>query len=102
MLPSVGSISMPADVPHFLPSGSLPQFGVVTGTGFGSPAPVIGFPITIALAVPESGEHPASRAKMEAKSVKVRTGRKDMGEDMVASLSRSRLPQNIPVRREFH
>src|SRR4030095_3146586 len=102
MLPSIGSISMPADVPHFLPSGSLPQFGVVTGTGLGKPAPVIGFPATVAGVVDEvcsSGEHPLSRTMIEANSVDVRTGR---GEDIAVSLSRSRLRQDIPMAHAFH
>src|SRR3954449_7854667 len=43
MLPSFGSMSMPADVPHLRPAGSSPQLRVTFGAGFGSPSPVIGF-----------------------------------------------------------
>src|SRR5215470_2022286 len=47
MLPSMGSTSMPAVVPHFRPDGSRPQFRVTTGAGFGSPSPVIGLPVVV-------------------------------------------------------
>ena len=43
MLPSFGSTSSPADVPHFRPAGSSPQLRVTFGAGFGSPSPVMGF-----------------------------------------------------------
>src|SRR4029434_325472 len=43
MLPSFGSTSSPADVPHLRPAGSSPQLRVTFGAGFGSPSPVIGF-----------------------------------------------------------
>src|SRR6185503_11766718 len=43
MFPSLGSTSRPADVPHFRPAGSSPQFFVTFGAGLGSPSPVIGF-----------------------------------------------------------
>src|SRR6185436_8791816 len=36
-------MSRPAEVPHFRPAGSSPQFFVTFGAGFGSPSPVIGF-----------------------------------------------------------
>src|SRR5262245_59315123 len=42
MLPSLGSTSRPAEVPHFLPAGSSPQLRVTLGAGFGNPSPVIG------------------------------------------------------------
>src|SRR3954465_14848371 len=42
MLPSFGSMSMPADVPHLRPAGNSPQLRVTFGAGFGSPSPVIG------------------------------------------------------------
>src|SRR6185503_14480791 len=106
MLPSVGSTSMPADEPHFLPSGSLPQFAVTIGAGFGRPSPVIGFPEiglseaafaeAEALAVSEFGEHPLSRMRIAANSVDVSS----RGEDMVVPLIRSR--QSIPVAAKFH
>src|SRR6185503_7947413 len=90
MFPSVGSISIPADVPHFRPSGSLPQFAVTFGAGFGRPSPVIGFPITVtgavAGAVADSGEHPMMRPSMLASNVGVRI----RSEDMAVSLWRSR------------
>src|SRR5256885_9633852 len=44
MMPSLGSMSRPADVPHLRPAGSSPQLRVTFGAGFGSPSPVIGFP----------------------------------------------------------
>src|SRR5262245_1325542 len=44
MFPSVGSISMPADVPHFRPAGSSPQLRVTFGAGFGRPSPGMKFP----------------------------------------------------------
>src|SRR5262252_8543765 len=47
MLPSMGSTSIPAVVPHFRPDGSRPQFRVTTGAGFGSPSPVIGLPVVV-------------------------------------------------------
>ena len=43
MWPSFGSMSRPADVPHFRPAGSSPQLRVTFGAGFGSPSPVMGF-----------------------------------------------------------
>src|SRR5215208_218435 len=43
MLPSFGSTSSPAEVPHLRPAGSSPQLRVTFGAGFGSPSPVIGF-----------------------------------------------------------
>src|SRR5580765_1540464 len=43
ILPSFGSISRPADVPHLRPAGNSPQLRVTFGAGFGSPSPVIGF-----------------------------------------------------------
>src|SRR3954463_12429287 len=43
MLPSFGSMSMPADVPHLRPAGSSPQLRVTFGAGFGRPSPVTGF-----------------------------------------------------------
>src|SRR5262245_21926384 len=43
MLPSFGSTSIPADVPHFRPAGSSPQLRVTFGAGFGRPSPVMGF-----------------------------------------------------------
>ena len=43
MCPSFGSISTPADVPHFRPAGSSPQLRVTFGAGLGSPSPVMGF-----------------------------------------------------------
>src|SRR5215218_10271740 len=42
MLPSFGSTSSPADVPHLRPAGSSPQLRVTLGAGFGRPSPVIG------------------------------------------------------------
>src|SRR3954468_5392179 len=45
MLPSFGSMSMPADVPHLRPAGSSPQLRVTFGAGFGSPSPVIGLAV---------------------------------------------------------
>src|SRR5215212_3103682 len=42
MLPSFGSTSRPADVPHLRPAGSSPQLRVTFGAGFGSPSPVTG------------------------------------------------------------
>src|SRR5216684_927361 len=47
MLPSMGSTSIPAVVPHFRPAGSSPQFRVTIGAGFGSPSPVIGLPVAV-------------------------------------------------------
>src|SRR5262245_5847306 len=85
MLPSIGSISMPADVPHFLPEGSLPQFWVTIGAGLGRPSPVIGLPT-----VPESGEHAANRTRIEVKSAGIRTRGEDRGEDMGRSPCRGR------------
>src|SRR6187431_1451042 len=41
MLPSFGSMSMPADVPHVRPAGNSPQFCVTFGVGLGSPSPVM-------------------------------------------------------------
>src|SRR5687767_13379906 len=41
MLPSLGSMSMPALVPHCRPAGSSPQFLVTFGVGFGNPSPVM-------------------------------------------------------------
>src|SRR6185369_15015291 len=49
-LPSFGSMSIPAVVPHFRPAGSWPQFLVTLGAGFGSPWPVIVFGTTDDLA----------------------------------------------------
>src|SRR5262245_1859198 len=43
-LPSFGSMSMPAVVPHCLPAGSWPQFFVTFGAGLGNPWPVIALP----------------------------------------------------------
>src|SRR5262245_51614343 len=77
MLPSIGSISMPADVPHFRPAGSLPQFWVTIGAGLGRPSPVIGLPT-----VPESGEHAASRTRIEVNRLGIRTRGEGMAEDM--------------------
>ena len=48
MCPSIGSMSMPAVEPHSRPSGKVPQFRVTVGAGFGSPAPVIGLPMSTA------------------------------------------------------
>src|SRR4051812_25426865 len=45
MLPSFGSRSSPADVPHLRPAGSSPQLRVTFGAGFGSPSPVMGLPV---------------------------------------------------------
>src|SRR5437870_7575935 len=50
MLPSFGSRSSPADVPHFRPAGSSPQLRVTLGAGFGNPSPVIGFATLLACA----------------------------------------------------
>src|ERR1700730_9122497 len=47
MLPSMGSTSMPAVVPHLRPAGSAPQLRVTTGAGFCSPSPVIGLPVVV-------------------------------------------------------
>src|SRR5688500_2222259 len=41
--PSLGSMSSPAEVPHFRPAGSSPQFLVTLGAGFSSPSPVMEF-----------------------------------------------------------
>src|ERR671923_2632433 len=38
-------MSTPADVPHLRPAGSSPQLRITFGAGFGSPSPVMGFPI---------------------------------------------------------
>src|SRR5262245_6046177 len=98
MLPSIGSISMPADVPHFRPAGSLPQFWVTIGAGLGRPSPVIGLPT-----VPESGEHAASRTRIEVNKLGIRTRGEGMAEDMGRSPCRGRCcGQNIPPAREFH
>src|SRR3990172_4239539 len=45
MCPSFGSMSTPALEPHCRPSGSVPQFLVTFGAGFGNPSPVMGFPV---------------------------------------------------------
>src|SRR5262245_41834014 len=42
-LPSFGSMSSPAVVPHLRPAGSWPQFFVTVGFGFGKPWPVTTF-----------------------------------------------------------
>src|SRR5262245_20326470 len=96
MLPSIGSISIPAEEPHIRPSGSLPQFAVIIGAGLGRPSPVIGLPTAMVLAAPESGEHPLTRTKIEAHSTDISTGRKDINEDMAVSLSRSRVAPKYP------
>src|SRR6476646_11666642 len=41
ILPSFGSISIPADVPHLRPAGSSPQLRVTFGAGLGRPSPVM-------------------------------------------------------------
>ena len=41
-------MSIPAVEPHSRPSGSVPQFGVTVGFGFGIPSPLIGLPAGIA------------------------------------------------------
>ena len=71
----------------------------IIGAGFGKPSPVIGLPMTIVLATPESGEHPVSRTKTEAHSMEVRTRAEDMGGLLLAGCA-SR--QNIPVASEVH
>src|SRR5262245_58310743 len=43
-LPSIGSMSTPAVVPHFRPAGNWPQLRVTFGAGFGNPWPVSGLP----------------------------------------------------------
>src|SRR5690349_2134036 len=100
MFPSVGSISIPADVPHFRPSGSWPQFACTTGAGFGRPSPVIGFPAaTVVLAAPdlasESGEHPLSR-NTQASTVDIRTRGEDMGSLLVA-VAGAKYPGGPPI-----
>src|ERR1044072_7422127 len=61
MLPSIGSTSMPADVPHLRPAGSSPQLRVTFGAGFGNPSPVMGFGTApgLGLACAESAIDPA-------------------------------------------
>src|SRR5688500_13817770 len=44
MLPSFGSTSIPALVPHVRPAGSSPQFLVTFGVGLGNPSPVMKLP----------------------------------------------------------
>src|SRR5258706_12731507 len=46
--PSIGSMSMPAVVPHDRPAGSWPQFRVTFGAGFGNPWAVIGLDAGVA------------------------------------------------------
>ncbi len=41
---------MPADVPHLRPAGSVPQFLVTVGAGFGMPTPEMGLPAAITVA----------------------------------------------------
>ncbi len=56
---------MPAEVPHLRPAGSVPQFLVTTGVGFGRPSPEMmlatGARLAWALAV-ESALQVAARA----------------------------------------
>ena len=65
MCPSIGSMSIPAVVPHSLPSGRSPQFVVTVGFGFGRPSPVTGLPIVAGL---PDGAHPASRAVAQVRN----------------------------------
>src|SRR6188474_2787167 len=46
-LPSSGSMSTPAVVPHLRPAGSWPQLRVTFGAGFGNPWPVSGLPAAV-------------------------------------------------------
>src|SRR3954465_7133631 len=112
MLPSFGSMSMPADVPHLRPAGSSPQLRVTFGAGFGSPSPVIGFAAFVAVCAdteaPESEVTSAVNSNT-AQAPKVRTrgvvmtsprewGRGIMAQPAGIASGRSARPLRLPSR----
>src|SRR5689334_1243852 len=90
MLPSFGSMSSPADVPHLRPAGSSPQLRVTFGAGFGSPSPVTGFG---AFDCAES----VSIATPHAPIVAIRTLDFDMAIPLCETVT-GLLPQKVPSR----
>src|SRR4051794_5883325 len=75
-LPSFGSMSMPADVPHLRPAGSSPQLRVTFGAGFGRPSPVIGFATAAAACADTDGPESEVTSALNSKTAqapKVRT-----------------------------
>ena len=88
MCPSIGAMSIPAVEPHSRPSGSVPQFAVTVGAGFGSPSPVIGLPVgiaggsAVASGASDSDAQPASRNTVQTNNTDF-TARND---DMATSL----------------
>src|SRR3954470_3525900 len=96
MLPSFGSMSMPADVPHLRPAGSSPQLRVTVGAGFGRPSPVIGFAAFAAVCAdteaPESEltsavqSNTAQAPKVRTRGV-VMTAPREWGRGIIAQLA---------------
>src|SRR5687767_5521472 len=78
MLPSFGSMSMPALVPHCRPAGSSPQFFVTFGVGFGNPSPLMKFADRAGLACSVDAVVPAAISATQAPSAGIRVSLLDM------------------------